>query len=212
MIFGKHINKYYLRYAPMLILGILSLVLVDYMQLVVPELYRMVINGIEKGTVDGAVFDMEFLLDKICLPMIYVIVAMVIGRFLWRICFFGAGVKVETDIRSRMFDRCKDLSQQYYQVNKVGNMMSFFTNDLETVQECFGWGIMMFFDALLLGVLAIGKMANALGVSPTWVLGYDVTIDGKEPAHIDLDKLNEINKAKIAAYYQALLDSQEDKA
>ena len=58
--------------------------------------------------------------------------------------------------------------------------------------------------------IAIGKMANALGVSPAWVLGYDVTIDGKEPAHIDLDKLNEINKAKIAAYYQALLDSQED--
>ncbi|MBR3879522.1 MAG: ABC transporter ATP-binding protein, partial [Clostridia bacterium] len=159
MIFGKHINKYYLRYAPMLILGILSLVLVDYMQLVVPELYRMVINGIDTGYVDGVAFDMDFLLDKICLPMIYVIVAMIIGRFLWRICFFGAGVKVETDIRGKMFDRCKDLSQQYYQVNKVGNMMSFFTNDLETVQECFGWGIMMFFDALLLGVLAINKMA-----------------------------------------------------
>ena len=47
---------------------------------------------------------------------------------------------------------------QYYQVNKVGNLMSLFTNDLDTVQECFGWGIMMFFDALLLGVLAISKM------------------------------------------------------
>jgi len=160
LIFGKHINKYYLRYSPLLILGILALVLVDYMQLVIPELYRMVINGIEFGHVDGVPFDMNFLLDKICLPMIFVIVAMVIGRFLWRICFFGAGVKVETDIRGRMFDRCKDLSQQYYQVNKVGNMMSFFTNDLETVQECFGWGIMMFFDAVLLGVLAVLKMGK----------------------------------------------------
>ena len=163
MIFGKHINKYYLRYAPMLLVGLLALVLVDYMQLVVPELYRMVINGIDNGVVevDGVthVFDMTFLLDKICLPMIFVIIAMVIGRFLWRICFFGAGIKVETDIRGKMFDRCKDLSQQYYQVNKVGNMMSFFTNDLDTVQECFGWGIMMFFDALVLGVLAVGKMA-----------------------------------------------------
>lgn len=163
MIFGKHINKYYLRYAPMLLLGLLALVLVDYMQLVVPELYRMVINGIDNGAVevDGVThaFDMTFLLDKICLPMIFVIIAMVIGRFLWRICFFGAGIKVETNIRGKMFDRCKDLSQQYYQVNKVGNMMSFFTNDLDTVQECFGWGIMMFFDALVLGVLAVGKMA-----------------------------------------------------
>ena len=160
MIFGKHINKYYLRYSPMLLLGVLALLLVDYMQLVIPELYRMIINGIDNGHVDGIPFDMNFLLDRICFPMIIVIVALVIGRFLWRICFFGAGVKLETDIRSKMFDRAKDLSQQYYQVNKVGNMMSYFTNDLDTVQECFGWGIMMFFDAVLLGILAIIKMAK----------------------------------------------------
>ena len=160
MIFGKHINKYYLRYSPMLLLGVLALLLVDYMQLVIPELYRMIINGIDHGQVDGVPFDMTFLLDRICFPMIIVIVALVIGRFLWRICFFGAGVKLETDIRSKMFDRAKDLSQQYYQVNKVGNMMSYFTNDLDTVQECFGWGIMMFFDAVLLGILAIIKMAK----------------------------------------------------
>ena len=144
----------------MLLLGVLALLMVDYMQLVIPELYRMIINGIEHGQVDGVPFNMSFLLDKICLPMIVVIVSLVIGRFLWRICFFGAGVKLETAIRSQMFDKSKDLSQQYYQVNKVGNMMSFFTNDLETVQECFGWGIMMFFDAVLLGVLAIIKMAR----------------------------------------------------
>ena len=163
MIFGKHINKYYLRYAPMLFLGLLALVLVDYMQLFIPELYRMVINGIEHGVVDvdgvTYAFDMPFLLDRICLPMIFIIAAMVIGRFLWRVCFLGAGVKVETAIRGKMFDHCKDLSQQYYQVNKVGDMMSLFTNDLDTIQECFGWGIMMFFDAVLLGILSVGKMA-----------------------------------------------------
>ncbi|MBQ8248962.1 MAG: ABC transporter ATP-binding protein [Clostridia bacterium] len=164
MLFGKHINRYYLKYLPTLLLGILALVIVDYFQLVIPELYRLVVNGINDGavTVDGQLmaFDMDFLLDRICLPLLGVILAMVIGRFLWRICFFGAGIRVETDLRERMFDRCKDLSQQYYQVNKVGNMMSLFTNDLETVQDCFGSGVLMFFDALLLGVLAIVKMAR----------------------------------------------------
>ena len=38
--------------------------------------------------------------------------------------------------------------------------MSLFTNDLDTVQECFGWGIMMFLDTLFLGVLAVAKMWN----------------------------------------------------
>ena len=41
----------------MLLLGVLALLLVDYMQLVIPELYRMIINGIEHGQVDGVPFD-----------------------------------------------------------------------------------------------------------------------------------------------------------
>ena len=162
MIFGKHINRYYLKHLPALLLGVLSLVMIDVMQLKVPELYGMVINGIKDGFVTVGetekIFDMDFLLDSICLPMIFIIVSMAFGRFLWRICFFGSGIKVETDLRGRMFDRCKDLSREYYQVNKVGTLMSYFTNDLETVQDCFGSGILMLADALFLGVMALFKM------------------------------------------------------
>lgn len=162
MIFGKHINRYYLKYAWILLVGLAALVLVDYFQLEVPELYRMVVNGINTGvveTAEGTVpFDLNFLLDEICLPLIFIILVMVVGRFTWRICFFGTGIRVETSIRDRMFDHCKDLSAQYYQVNKVGNLMSLFTNDLETIQECFGSGIMMMCDAAFLGILTVVKM------------------------------------------------------
>ena len=162
MIFGRHINRYYLKYAGSLLLGLLALVLVDYLQLLIPNLYQMVINGINDGFVmlDGqrVPFDMDFLLDEICMPMVWIILSMVFGRFLWRVCIFGAAIKVETDIRNEMFTHAKDLSHQYYQVNKVGNLMSLFTNDLDTVQECYGYGFLMFFDAVFLGVLAVVKM------------------------------------------------------
>ena len=164
MIFGKYINRYYLRYGYMLLLGLAALIMVDYLQLEIPELYQMVINGINQGYVmiDGAqvAFDLDFLLDRICMPMLGIILAMVFGRFLWRVCFFGSAIKVETDLRNRMFDNCRHLSREYYQVNKVGNLMSLFTNDLDTVQECYGWGIMMFCDAVFLGILAVIKMWN----------------------------------------------------
>ena len=159
MIFGKHINRYYLKYGWLLVLGLVSLVWVDYLQLEVPEFYQMVINGVSSGfaEVDGVVypFDMDFLLDRVCMPMVGVILAVVFGRFLWRACFFGAAIRVETDLRDRMFDNARHLSREYYQVNKVGSLMSLFTNDLDTVQECYGWGIMMFCDAVLMGVLAV---------------------------------------------------------
>ena len=172
MIFGKHINRYYLKYGPLLLLGLIALVAVDYLQLEIPKLYGAVIDGMKAGTVigpDGAEipFDMAYVLDKICMPMVSVIIAMVFGRFLWRVCFLGSAVKLEEQLRNRMFDHAKGLSREYYQVNKVGDLMSLFTNDLDTVQECFGWGIMMFFDALLLGVLAINDM---LRMSPVLTL------------------------------------------
>ena len=49
VIFGRHINKYYFKYAGWLLLGLAALVLVDYMQLVIPNLYQQVINGMNMG-------------------------------------------------------------------------------------------------------------------------------------------------------------------
>lgn len=162
MIFGKHINRYYLRYAGPLLLGMLSLILVDWFQLEIPKLYRMTINGMNEGFVEyggeRVPFDIGFLLDRICLPLLVVIAVVVSGRFLWRVCIFGSAIRVETDLRGRMFDRCRVLSPQYYQVNKVGNLMSLFTSDLETVQDCFGSGFMMMFDACFQGGLAVSRM------------------------------------------------------
>ena len=94
MVFGKHINKYYLKYSWALLLGMLFLVLVDFLQLEVPELYRMVINGINTGqAVKDEVtytFDMNFVLDHICAPFFVIIALIVVGRFAWRMCFFGS--------------------------------------------------------------------------------------------------------------------------
>jgi len=158
VIFNKHINRYYLRFAFSILLGLASLVLVDYLQLKIPEFYQMVINGINTGFVDGLPFDLDLLVSKICMPLVFIILLIVLGRFLWRICFMGAGIRAEADLRVRMFDHCKDLSQEFYHKNNVGNLMSLYTNDLDTFQECYSWGIMELFDALFLGALAIVKM------------------------------------------------------
>ena len=179
MIFGKYINRYYLKNAPVLLLGLASLLMVDYIQLLVPSLYRLVINGVNLGqvVVNGQTmpFDKTVLMQQISQPMIWIVLLMVVGRFLWRVCFFGSAVTVTADLRERMFDHSRRLSQQYYQVNKVGNLMSLYTNDLDTIQECFGDGILMFFDALVLGLMALVKM---------WCMDYRLTLLALIPAGI----------------------------
>ena len=85
MIFGKHINRYYVKYAGWLIVGLASLVLVDFLQLEIPKLYRMVINGMNMGYVvlDGVSvpFNMDFVLDEICMKMVKIVLTIVFGRF-----------------------------------------------------------------------------------------------------------------------------------
>ena len=189
MIFGKHINRYYLKYAPLLLAGVLVLLVEDYMMLIVPNLYQQVINGINDGAVavDGVqyIFDMDFLLERICMPLVVLIFAMTLGRFLWRALFFGAAIGMEKDLRDRMFDRARHLSCEFYGRNKVGGLMSLFTNDLDTVQECFGWGVVMFVDASIMGVMAVMKMwtmdplLTTLSMIPMGLLLASATVVGR---------------------------------
>ncbi len=167
----------------------IALIAVDYLQLIIPNLYQMVVNGINDGYViqDGVqkVFDAQFLMRQILMPMVYVILSIVAGRFVWRLMFVGTAIKVEEQLRNRMFDHSRRLSQSYYQLHKVGGLMSLYTNDLDTVQECFSWGIMMFCDAVFLGVLALSKMfrmhvlLTALSLIPTALLLASATVVGK---------------------------------
>ena len=189
MIFGRHINRYYLRYGPFLLIGLAALIAVDYLQLIIPNLYQMVVNGVNDGYVvqNGVkkAFDAQFLLREILMPMVYIILSIVAGRFVWRLMFVGTAIKVEEQLRNRMFDHSRCLSQSYYQLHKVGGLMSLYTNDLDTVQECFSWGIMMFCDAVFLGVLALSKMFRMnhlltfLSLIPTALLLASATVVGK---------------------------------
>lgn len=231
MIFGKHINRYYIKYGGILLLGIAALILVDYFQLLLPELYRIVVNGMNGCLVeiDGreVAFTMDVLLDEVCLTTVYIIVVMVVGRFLWRVCFYGAAICVETDLRNRMFDHCKNLSRDYFQVNKVGNLMSLFTNDLDTIQECFGDGVLMFCDALFLGLLAFYKMwsmdrmLTGFALLPLALLLVIGTVVGKsmtskweirQQAFSDLSDFSQENFSGIAvvkAFVKELLELKE---
>ena len=77
MIFGKHINRYYLKYGPVILLGLIALIAVDYVQLEIPELYGAIVNGMNNGfvLVDGvqAPFNMAYVLDGTAQPIVVMV-------------------------------------------------------------------------------------------------------------------------------------------
>lgn len=152
MIFGKHINKYYLKYSYFFILGIVALVFVDIFQLRIPEIIGEIVDYIKESKLT-----ME-LLNGYVKEFIIVIAVMFIGRFTWRITIFGNGARIEADLRRDLFKKCEQLGQTFYQNNKVGSVMALYTNDIQTMREVFGSGILMMVDATVLGILSFVKM------------------------------------------------------
>jgi len=152
MIFGKYFNKYYLKYGLYFFFGIVALILVNYYQLEIPEIIGEIVDGLEYATLTKEVL---FELSKRIFLVAFIVFA---GRFVWRICIFGNGIRIESDIRNEMFSHMLKLSQEKFSKTKTGEMMALYTNDLNMIRQCFGGAIIMAVDAVVLGFLAFYKM------------------------------------------------------
>lgn len=159
MLFGKYINKYYAKYCWLFLIGLVGLVAVDVFQLFIPEYLGKLVDMFDGGTIDTGA------LKEIILGVMVVALVMFFGRIMWRLSIFNASQRIEADLRHNMFLKSERLSQRYYHENKVGTIMAWFTTDLETIEEFFGWGSVMLVDAMFLSILALYKM-----FSLDWVL------------------------------------------
>ena len=153
MLFGKYINRYYLKYLPMFIIGILALIFVDVIQLFIPKYLAEVVEILQT---DG---DTKRIIT-LGLYVLIVAAGMFVGRFLWRITLINAAFKIEADMRHEMFLKAEALPREYYHANKVGSIMSWFTNDLETISDCMQWGTIMIVDALFLTGITVFEMVR----------------------------------------------------
>ena len=157
MLFGKYINRYYLKYGWLFLIGILALIAVDYIQLKIPEYLGEVVYILEHNGDTNRIFTLG-------MYVLIVAAGMFVGRFIWRIALFNASFRIEADLRHKMFLKAEALPRQFYHDTKVGSVMSWFTNDLETISDHLGWGTVMIVDSLFLSVLTIVKMIMLDGI------------------------------------------------
>ena len=153
MLFGKYVNKYYLKYAILFIIGVAALIAVDWIQLYIPEYLGEVVKILQEDGDKNRIFTLG-------LYVLLVAGGMFLGRFIWRITLFNASFRIESEMRHEMFLKAEALPRQYYHETKVGSIMSWFTNDLETISEYFSWGTIMMVDAIFLGVITTIKMVR----------------------------------------------------
>ena len=165
MLLGRHINKYYLKYLWLYLIGIVGLVAVDWFQLLIPEYLGKIVDLFDGTTVDVSA------LSEIIVGVIVVAVVLFLGRVTWRLSIFAASQKTEAGLRRKMFVKSERLPLSYYGKNKVGTVMAWFTTDLETIEDFLSWGTITLFDAVFLTILVIVKMIRL-----DWVLSLVVFV------------------------------------
>lgn len=153
MIFLKHFREYYVKYSLAFVLGILILLAVDWYQLDVPRIIRTIIDGVESGSITQLI-DLDGPLIQIGL----IVLGVTGGRFLWRYFFYGTSHRITDDLRKKMFAHLTSLDQSYFANQKVGGLMAYFTNDLNTIRDVFGFGLLMLIDGLALGGFVLFRM------------------------------------------------------
>lgn len=187
MVFGKHVNKFYKKYFWYFFFGILFLIFVDVIQVFIPKLSGNIADNVIDKNLAGTIFGIESNyanLIKDILLIFLIGIGMFIGRYCWRILIFGESVKVQADLRKDMFEKCEELSQRYYKANKTGAILSYFSNDLETIEEAFGFGIVQLVDGIflliisLIGMFLIDWVLTLILLIPLIILCvFAVTID-----------------------------------
>ena len=150
---NKRFSNYYLKYAHLFIFGMLADVMVDVVQTYIPEFLGEIVEVVSSKT------NLNFAdIEPIIKNVIIVAVVLMIGRFAYRFLILSASGKIEASIRQDMFKKAERLSQRYYHDNKTGTIMSWFSSDVEAIEEFTGWGTIMIVDAFFLGAVSIYKM------------------------------------------------------
>lgn len=147
------IKKYIIKYKWLYVVGMITLLLVDYMQLFIPQIIGGVTDGIKDGSMtSNGILHMVFML-------VGVTFIMGLCRIGWRQCIIGSSRKIERDVREEIFEKWVTLDNQYFNQHKTGNLMAYATNDLNAIRMMVGPGVITIFDAVVMTVMVIGQMA-----------------------------------------------------
>ena len=132
------------RYRASYALGFFFLLAVDAAQVIIPQFIRQAVDIISAGA-----FELRQVLVP-CAIMVGLMAIVSLGRFLWRYFIHGSSRRIEAEMREKLFEHLLSLSYDFYQKNKIGDLMARATNDLNAVRESIGMGLVALVDGTVM--------------------------------------------------------------
>jgi len=147
------IKPYVIENRLLIIIGLISLIAVDMLQLYIPRVIKWAIDDLTAYQID---------LTGLLIYSLYIIgiaILMLICRYGWRFCLIGMSRRVEEGLRNRLFEHIQKLSASYFNKTHTGDLMAHATSDIQHIRMATGMGLVALTDGIFLGTAAIGFMA-----------------------------------------------------
>jgi ATP-binding cassette subfamily B protein len=173
------LKPFLLRYRLQYFWGFLCLIVVDALQAYIPQFIRKAVDLITLGH-----FEWSGVL-KLCLAMLGVMALISSGRFLWRYFIHGSSRRIEAELREKLFTHLLSLSYDFYQKNKIGDLMARAINDIGAVRNALGWGVVALVDgtvmaaSILVIIFIQDPRSAALSILPLPVITLLIVFFGK---------------------------------
>lgn len=155
----QYIYRHRFRY----VAGIITLFVVDFANLFIPKMTGTITDGLTAHSMDWDGVKRNIL-------AIFILgLTLAIGRFLWRFFIFGSARIIEKEIRNEMFAHLEEMSVEYYNEHKTGDLMTRFTSDLNAIRMTIGPAVICVFDATVMTIMVICQMMHYVNVTLTLI-------------------------------------------
>jgi ATP-binding cassette subfamily B protein len=146
----------------MYFLGVLVLCLVNVLQVAIPYLTGKAVDSLT-GSVDE--------LLRYFLYIIAVTVLITLLRYSYRELILGTTQHLEFELREKLLSKTLRLPLTFFDEHGPGKIMALMTNDLAAVRTAAGFGLILFVDAVIMGLASITAMVKVTSWQLTlWAL------------------------------------------
>ncbi len=148
------LKKYFLQNRWPLVFGLMSLLTVDFLQLLIPLVIKRAIDLLTVKTATAHI------LFKQGLTIVGIALMIALFRYIWRHLILGHSKKVEEGLRNQLYSHLQTLSLSFFQRKRTGDIMARAINDINGIRMATGMGLVALTDGAVLGMAAIGFMMS----------------------------------------------------
>lgn len=152
------LKDFFIQHKWKYVLGIIWLIIVDLLQLILPQILKSVTDLLENNSLS------MYGLMKYSSYIILIGLGVGLGRYFWRIYIQTTARKLEYHLRNKLFSHLQALSTNYFNTHKTGDLMAHATNDINAVRMALGIGIVMITDAIFITIAALFMMIKTTNI------------------------------------------------